>query len=77
MNKEVYVKKRSGELELLDYDKIHTMLSQCAEGLNVSVSDVALNAHLKIANKMSSVAIQQFWFIRYYRNGSYGRFHRG
>ena len=59
MNKEVYVKKRSGELELLDYDKIHTMLSQCAEGLNVSVSDVALNAHLKIANKMSSVAIQQ------------------
>ena len=57
--KEVYVKKRDGTLELLDYDKIHMMLSQCAEGLNVSVSDVALNAHLKIANKMSSVAIQQ------------------
>lgn len=58
-NKEVYVKKRSGELELLDYDKIHIMLAQCAEGLNVSVSDVAINAHLKIANKMSTVAIQQ------------------
>ena len=59
MKTDIYVKKRGGDLELLDYDKIHTMLSQCAEGLNVSVSDVALNAHLKIANKMSSVAIQQ------------------
>ena len=59
MKTEVYVKKRNGVLELLDYDKIHGMLNQCAEGLNVSVSDVAINAHLKIANKMSSVAIQQ------------------
>ncbi|MBT4731551.1 ribonucleotide-diphosphate reductase subunit alpha, partial [Candidatus Woesearchaeota archaeon] len=59
MKSDIHVKKRDGTLELLDYDKIHTMLSQCAEGLNVSVSDVALNAHLKIANKMSSVAIQQ------------------
>ena len=59
MKNNIHVKKRDGTLELLDYDKIHMMLTQCAEGLNVSVSDVALNAHLKIANKMSSVAIQQ------------------
>ena len=59
MKNNIHVKKRDGTLELLDYDKIHMMLAQCAEGLKVSVSDVALNAHLKIANKMSSVAIQQ------------------
>jgi len=58
-NKEIYVKKRSGELELLNYDKVHDMLQTCANGLHVSVSEVALNAHLKIANKMSSTAIQQ------------------
>ena len=49
MKNNIHVKKRDGTLELLDYDKIHMMLTQCAEGLNVSVSDVALNAHLKIA----------------------------
>ena len=54
----IHVRDRDGNLEPLDYDKIHTMLSKCAEGLNVSVSDVALNAHLKIADKMSTIAIQ-------------------
>jgi ribonucleoside-diphosphate reductase alpha chain len=58
-NKVIYVRDRAGNLEPLDYDKIHSMLSKCSDGLNVSVSDVALNAHLKIADKMSTVAIQQ------------------
>lgn len=58
-NKVIYVRDRAGNLEPLDYDKIHSMLSKCSEGLNVSVSDVALNAHLKIADKMSTVNIQQ------------------
>ncbi len=47
MKNNIHVKKRDGTLELLDYDKIHMMLTQCAEGLNVSVSDVALNAQSK------------------------------
>jgi len=56
---EIYVKKRNGDLELLDYDKIHTMLEWCANGLNISVSDTALNAHIKFVNKISTVDIQQ------------------
>ena len=56
---ELSVKKRDGSLEPLDYDKIHYMLEQCSNGLNVSVSETAINAHLKFVNKISSVDIQQ------------------
>mgnify|MGYP006119182499 FL=1 len=53
------VRKRDGTLELLDYDKIHKMLEWCSNGLNVSVSDTAISAQIKIVNKISSHDIQQ------------------
>ena len=56
---EIFVKKRDGSLELLDYDKIHNMLEWCSNGLSVSVSETAINAHIKIINKIESVNIQQ------------------
>jgi hypothetical protein len=49
--KENLVRKRDGTLELLDYDKIHKMLEWCSNGLNVSVSETAITAHIKIVNK--------------------------
>jgi len=55
----IFVKKRNGSLEPLDYDKIHTMLELCSDGLRVSVSDTAINAHIKIINKIKSSDIQQ------------------
>ena len=57
--KENLVRKRDGALEPLDYDKIHKMLEWCSNGLNVSVSETAINAHIKIVNKISSRDIQQ------------------
>ncbi|MDP6124070.1 MAG: ATP cone domain-containing protein, partial [Arenicellales bacterium] len=53
------VRKRDGSFEPLDYDKIHTMLEWCSNGLNVSISETAINAHIKIVNKISSEDIQQ------------------
>jgi ribonucleoside-diphosphate reductase alpha chain len=55
---EIYVKKRDGSLELLNYDKIHRMLEWCSDGLNVSVSDTAIKAEIKIVNKIKTVDIQ-------------------
>ena len=57
--KENLVRKRDGALEPLDYDKIHKMLEWCSNGLNVSVSETAITAHIKIVNKISSRDIQQ------------------
>ena len=57
--KENLVRKRDGSLQSLDYDKIHTMLEWCSNGLNVSISETAINAHIKIVNKISSADIQQ------------------
>ena len=56
--KENLVRKRDGTLQPLDYDKIHKMLEWCSNGLNVSVSETAINAHIKIVNKISSQDIQ-------------------
>tara|TARA_B100000959_G_scaffold175153_1_gene183400 strand:- start:437 stop:2797 length:2361 start_codon:yes stop_codon:yes gene_type:complete len=57
--KENLVRKRDGALEPLDYDKIHKMLEWCSNGLNVSVSETAISANIKIVNKISSRDIQQ------------------
>jgi len=57
--KDNLVRKRDGSLQPLDYDKIHTMLEWCSNGLNVSISETAINAHIKIVNKISSADIQQ------------------
>jgi len=56
---DIHVKKRDGSLEPLNYDKIHEVLDICSDGLNVSVSDTALNAHIKLVNKISTFDIQQ------------------
>ena len=51
--KENLVRKRDGALEPLDYDKIHKMLEWCSNGLNVSVSETAITAHIKIVNNIT------------------------
>jgi ribonucleoside-diphosphate reductase alpha chain len=56
---DIHVKKRDGTLAPLDIDKIHEILEICSDGLNVSVSDTALSAHIKFVNKISTVDIQQ------------------
>jgi ribonucleoside-diphosphate reductase alpha chain len=56
---DMQVRKRDGSLETLDFDKIHKMLEWCSNGLNVSVSDTAISAQIKIVNKISSADIQQ------------------
>lgn len=56
---EINVKKRDGSLEPLNYDKIHEVLEICSDGLEVSVSDTALNAHIKLVNKISTVDIHK------------------
>jgi ribonucleoside-diphosphate reductase alpha chain len=56
---EIQIKKRSGELVALDVNKIHKMLDMCANGLAVSVSDTAINAHIKFTNKIKSSDIQK------------------
>ena len=58
------VTKRSGEQEELNLDNIHAMLQNCKKEdlgreLDVSVSDTALNAHIKFADGMSTSDIQQ------------------
>ena len=58
------VTKRNGQQEELNLENIHTMLENCKKEdlgreLNVSVSDTALNAHIKFADGMSTSDIQQ------------------
>ena len=58
------VTKRNGELEELNIDNIHRMLENCKKEdlgreLDVSVSETAINAHIKLADGMSTSNIQQ------------------
>ena len=58
------VTKRNGQQDELNLDNIHAMLENCKKEdlgreLNVSVSDTALNAHIKFADGMSTSDIQQ------------------
>ena len=49
MRKEIYVLKRDGRQELLNYEKINKVLLWATEGISsVSASDVAMNAKLQI-----------------------------
>jgi ribonucleoside-diphosphate reductase alpha chain len=55
MTKPIDVIKRDGTLELLDINKIHTVLSWACEGLsNVSVSDIEMNSKIQFYNKIKS-----------------------
>ncbi|EIJ71416.1 class 1a ribonucleoside-diphosphate reductase subunit alpha [Pasteurella bettyae] len=48
MNKALMVTKRDGQIEPLDLDKIHRVITWAAEGLdNVSVSQVELRSHIQ------------------------------
>ena len=48
MNKQLQVTKRTGELEQIDLDKIHKVITWAAKGLNnVSVSQVEIKAHIQ------------------------------
>jgi ribonucleoside-diphosphate reductase alpha chain len=56
----IYVIKRNGEKELLDYDKINNVLLWACENINnVSASDVAMNARLQISDGIDTKSIHQ------------------
>lgn len=60
MNKEIYITKRSGNLEKFSVDKINKLLQWATEGIkNVSFEEVAMNAHLSFFDKMKSKDIHQ------------------
>jgi len=54
----IFVTNRDGTQSPLDYDKINRMIEACSYGLNISISDVAISTHLKIADRMSTNNIQ-------------------
>lgn len=53
------VKKRNGQLEPIQLDKIHRVLTWAGKGLNVSVSDVELKAHMQFFDGITTVAIHE------------------
>jgi ribonucleoside-diphosphate reductase alpha chain len=59
IHKDIYVKKSDGSLELLDLDKIHKVLAWGSEGLEVSISQVELAAHLQLEDGVTSTNIHQ------------------
>lgn len=57
---DIYVKKRNGNLELLNLDKIHKVLDWAAEELNdVSVSMVEMNAHIQFFNGIPTEMVHE------------------
>jgi ribonucleoside-diphosphate reductase alpha chain len=57
-NKEIYVEKRSGEKELLNFEKINKILLWATENINgVYASDIAMNAKLQIYDGISTKEI--------------------
>lgn len=56
----IYIIKRNGEKEELNYDKINNVLSWACEGIkNVNPSDVAVNAKLQIQNNIKTEDIHK------------------
>lgn len=59
-NDEIYVVKRDGEKEPLNFEKIHKVLFWATEGLkDVNVSDIEMNANLKIYDGIKSSDIHK------------------
>jgi ribonucleoside-diphosphate reductase alpha chain len=55
MSSQIFVKKRSGELEKFNIEKIHKVINWAIEGIEgVSLSDVEINAKLNMSNNISS-----------------------
>lgn len=60
MTQEVWVTKRNGERERINMDKIHKVITWAAEGLhNVSVSQVALRAHIQFYDGIKTEDIHE------------------
>ncbi len=56
----IFVKKRNGKLEEFNAEKINKVIEWACDGLlEVSQSDVAMNAKLSITNKITTSAIQE------------------
>ena len=53
------VLKRSGDFEPLDLDKLHKVVEDASEGLQVSVSQVELDAHIQFVDGITTEAIQK------------------
>ena len=55
MNKEIFIKKRSGKLETFNADKINKIIQWATENIKgVSFEEVAMNAHLSFFDGMTS-----------------------
>jgi len=60
MRKDIYVLKRDGRQEPLNYEKINKVLDWATEGIsNVTASDVAMNAKLQIYDGISTYDIHR------------------
>ena len=59
MTQKIQIKKRNGDLAPLNIDKIHSMIEKCSDGLDISVSEVAISTHIQFRDEMSSKEIQQ------------------
>ena len=60
MRKDIYVLKRDGRKELLNYEKVNKVLEWATEGISsVSASDVAMNAKLQIYNGITTSDIHR------------------
>ncbi|UTP72037.1 ribonucleoside-diphosphate reductase subunit alpha [Alteromonas sp. LMIT006] len=60
MNKQLQVTKRNGELEQIDLDKIHKVITWAAKGLNnVSVSQVEIKAHIQFYDGIKTEDIHE------------------
>jgi len=56
----IYVKKRNGRLEVLDTNKVNLCAERACKGLdNVSASEIILDAHVQIYNKISTEDIDK------------------
>jgi len=60
MRKDIYVLKRDGRKELLNYEKVNKVLEWATEGISsVSASDVAMNAKLQIYSGINTSDIHR------------------
>lgn len=60
MNKEIFIKKRNGDLEKFNVDKINRTLQWATDDIkNVSFEEVAMNAHLSFFDGMKSMDIHK------------------
>jgi len=60
MSTQILVKKRGGDLEKFNIDKIHKVISWAIEGFDgVSLSDIEINAKLNMVENITTREIHQ------------------